>query len=414
MARYYFTKSDVTRPSSLTTGMMTSSCGVLATSASRHPEMAVDLKSIYENFSLSLGKSQSQFSKCFLHSENITKSTEGFSGNCATFLGAEKEDFVESKLVSKDESYAGQSLHGDTGHAEPSRGGLGQQESNEANTLPATPDLLSKIAEYVSETNNKRPYPFSSSSGLEHQHLTHECSHHQAKQSTSSLHAQFGSSGMQPTKHNEFKPLEEAPNASGHEQIISPKEVYQRSLFEDKPISTPTETDGEPSPIEEQSQSSSDNEDGRFSSSTVGTLSRGSTPDEQNPVSPDNKHTSSSPNTAEASSPQGTLGSPGTEQEHTSVKAKQVPETEEQRRGFSASPQNGKSRNEVVTRYKVVLAENTRLKKRHFCRLCETKAANITILPCGHLIYCDDCANKLDHCGICRRQILADVRTFLC
>ncbi|KAK7492615.1 hypothetical protein BaRGS_00016094 [Batillaria attramentaria] len=67
----------------------------------------------------------------------------------------------------------------------------------------------------------------------------------------------------------------------------------------------------------------------------------------------------------------------------------------------------------ALARYKLLLAENRRLKKRQLCRLCLKLPANATLLPCGHLVYCLDCAQSLSHCGVCRKEILGDVKTFL-
>ena len=83
---------------------------------------------------------------------------------------------------------------------------------------------------------------------------------------------------------------------------------------------------------------------------------------------------------------------------------------------MSTRPQDGPPAKEgdAKSRYSRLLAENRWLKRRQLCRLCKRKAANITLLPCGHLLYCETCAQTLSHCGVCRRQILADVKTFLC
>ncbi|XP_025077794.1 baculoviral IAP repeat-containing protein 7-A-like [Pomacea canaliculata] len=72
-----------------------------------------------------------------------------------------------------------------------------------------------------------------------------------------------------------------------------------------------------------------------------------------------------------------------------------------------------KFHNVTASRYKVLLAENERLKRRQVCRLCKVHAVNATLLPCGHFVYCLDCAQTLERCGVCDKEILGDVRTFL-
>lgn len=68
---------------------------------------------------------------------------------------------------------------------------------------------------------------------------------------------------------------------------------------------------------------------------------------------------------------------------------------------------------EALVRYKLLLAENRRLKRRQFCLLCKTAHVNATLLPCGHFVYCLDCAQKLSHCGAYGKEIMGDVRTYL-
>ncbi|KAL8616893.1 hypothetical protein ACOMHN_041812 [Nucella lapillus] len=57
--------------------------------------------------------------------------------------------------------------------------------------------------------------------------------------------------------------------------------------------------------------------------------------------------------------------------------------------------------------------ENRRLKARQTCRQCGTRPISLTLLPCGHLCLCTECGPSLDHCPLCGRVIMADVRTFL-
>ncbi|XP_076459344.1 uncharacterized protein LOC143292710 [Babylonia areolata] len=57
--------------------------------------------------------------------------------------------------------------------------------------------------------------------------------------------------------------------------------------------------------------------------------------------------------------------------------------------------------------------ENQLLKTRQQCRSCHSRPVSITFLPCGHFSYCYDCGQTFRACPICRKTILADVRTFL-
>ncbi|XP_076444286.1 uncharacterized protein LOC143282508 [Babylonia areolata] len=68
----------------------------------------------------------------------------------------------------------------------------------------------------------------------------------------------------------------------------------------------------------------------------------------------------------------------------------------------------------VRARYRRLLAENRRLRGRQLCRMCGQREISVTLLPCGHFVFCEQCANTLTHCAVCQREILADVRTFLC
>lgn len=66
-------------------------------------------------------------------------------------------------------------------------------------------------------------------------------------------------------------------------------------------------------------------------------------------------------------------------------------------------------------KYKMLKLENQKLRKREYCRNCKTKkltTSAVTLLPCGHVLYCNDCAEDIFVCS-CRADILGTVRTFL-
>ena len=62
---------------------------------------------------------------------------------------------------------------------------------------------------------------------------------------------------------------------------------------------------------------------------------------------------------------------------------------------------------------KALRYENRKLKERQLCKSCRNRQVSITFLPCGHYSFCYDCGQKYNACPICRKTILADVRTFL-
>lgn len=67
----------------------------------------------------------------------------------------------------------------------------------------------------------------------------------------------------------------------------------------------------------------------------------------------------------------------------------------------------------AIARYLRLLKENRRLKRRQLCRLCGEREVSITLLPCGHFLFCQPCATSMTRCVLCRKEIMADVRTFL-
>ncbi|XP_071096571.1 putative inhibitor of apoptosis [Haliotis cracherodii] len=58
-------------------------------------------------------------------------------------------------------------------------------------------------------------------------------------------------------------------------------------------------------------------------------------------------------------------------------------------------------------------AENRRLKEQSTCRKCRINAVSILFLPCGHLVTCSDCADKVHACVVCGTTILGTVKTFI-
>ena len=77
------------------------------------------------------------------------------------------------------------------------------------------------------------------------------------------------------------------------------------------------------------------------------------------------------------------------------------------------STRSGKDTTTLKRKLAALRRENKFLKERQLCRDCHTRQVSITFLPCGHYSYCYDCGQRFSACPICRKTILADVRTFL-
>lgn len=57
--------------------------------------------------------------------------------------------------------------------------------------------------------------------------------------------------------------------------------------------------------------------------------------------------------------------------------------------------------------------ENKFLKQMLVCKICKDKYVCVTFLPCGHLVCCENCAQNMRKCPICRKIIKGQVRTFM-
>ncbi|KAK7484246.1 hypothetical protein BaRGS_00024495 [Batillaria attramentaria] len=62
---------------------------------------------------------------------------------------------------------------------------------------------------------------------------------------------------------------------------------------------------------------------------------------------------------------------------------------------------------------RVLTIENRRLKERQTCRHCRERPVSLTLLPCGHFCFCQECGATFHACPVCRKTILADVRTIV-
>lgn len=83
------------------------------------------------------------------------------------------------------------------------------------------------------------------------------------------------------------------------------------------------------------------------------------------------------------------------------------------RRGEGGVAKSSKDKEAQLRKLQLLMMENKRLKKRQQCRQCHNKQVSITFLPCGHYVYCYECGQQFTACPVCKKTILADVRTFL-
>ncbi|XP_041352484.1 baculoviral IAP repeat-containing protein 7-B-like [Gigantopelta aegis] len=53
------------------------------------------------------------------------------------------------------------------------------------------------------------------------------------------------------------------------------------------------------------------------------------------------------------------------------------------------------------------------LEDRIMCKICMAKEVEVTFLPCGHLVCCEECSKLVTHCPVCRKSIRGTIRTYL-
>lgn len=54
-----------------------------------------------------------------------------------------------------------------------------------------------------------------------------------------------------------------------------------------------------------------------------------------------------------------------------------------------------------------------RIRQQLLCKVCYANRVMITFRPCCHLATCEECADKLELCPICRTVIMEKIKTFL-
>ncbi|XP_048255821.1 baculoviral IAP repeat-containing protein 7-like isoform X3 [Haliotis rufescens] len=60
-----------------------------------------------------------------------------------------------------------------------------------------------------------------------------------------------------------------------------------------------------------------------------------------------------------------------------------------------------------------VKTENRKLRAQVTCRLCQTAEVSVVFLPCGHLVTCATCAERVDTCPMCAKIIAGTVKAFM-
>ncbi|KAL8575284.1 hypothetical protein ACOMHN_001829 [Nucella lapillus] len=51
---------------------------------------------------------------------------------------------------------------------------------------------------------------------------------------------------------------------------------------------------------------------------------------------------------------------------------------------------------------------------RVLCKVCMDREVSVTFLLCGHLVCCAQCAQLVKQCPVCRKDVRASIRTYLC
>lgn len=355
-------KTDVTSPvlPTAVTEIMASPCSVIATSTSRHAE------------------TEEGFYRALLHSHNpAARKVDNSSFNA-------EEDEMGKRRHSRDIS--------------DDFGGKNDFSSeavirSDKLQLPEEPGLR------VPKSPGDQQLPPESPEGSSQAELP-------PSSTASSFDGHSDFSSQKPVRHEQqSSPTSEPPGKSlVQERLNSPVQEHHHHDHHHQQQQGPSVQDTQPTPSsreqQRRQQQPSPSQAQRSSPTPQEQLNNRATEQKQSSPTPQQeKHQSSPTRLHECPSTQGRPRSPTSSADRMSTR-----------------PQDGSPAKEgdAKSRYSRLLAENRWLKRRQLCRLCKRKAANITLLPCGHLLYCETCAQTLSHCGVCRRQILADVKTFLC
>ena len=61
----------------------------------------------------------------------------------------------------------------------------------------------------------------------------------------------------------------------------------------------------------------------------------------------------------------------------------------------------------------LISKENRQLKERNLCKICLDNEICILFIPCRHVATCEECADAIKQCPICRALIVGTLKTFL-
>ena len=65
-----------------------------------------------------------------------------------------------------------------------------------------------------------------------------------------------------------------------------------------------------------------------------------------------------------------------------------------------------------VVRRELAALSGFRSAEEETCVICMDRSPNVTLVPCGHRITCQQCAERLGECPTCRSPITLRQRTF--
>jgi hypothetical protein len=77
-----------------------------------------------------------------------------------------------------------------------------------------------------------------------------------------------------------------------------------------------------------------------------------------------------------------------------------------------ASANKSTNNSPTSTDVKEIQRENDLLKASNTCKVCLEKEVHAVFLPCGHLVCCMTCSEKVEKCPLCRTNILGSVKAY--
>ncbi|KAL4232792.1 E3 ubiquitin-protein ligase mib2 [Mactra antiquata] len=108
--------------------------------------------------------------------------------------------------------------------------------------------------------------------------------------------------------------------------------------------------------------------------------------------------------------PTGTGTTQGTKASPSQPTQKKNGRKKKNRNGATSS---GAAKSSEIDTVRKLQVENEKLKDMQTCKICMEREVNTTLLPCGHLVSCEECAKKLKECPICKKKIVGTIKTFM-